>query len=79
MFPDSAIAQDFNKLSDTKLNYIINHGLAPYFEMQIMQELAPKGPRLPPPPSLRHVSTSPLINRHILSKWMSISYTTMRT
>ena len=48
MFPDSAIAQDFNKLSDTKLNYIINHGLAPYFEMQIMQELAPKGPRLPP-------------------------------
>ena len=47
MFPDSSIAMDFS-LSAAKLSYIVNHGLAPYFKNQIMQELVSKGPRLPP-------------------------------
>ena len=47
MFPDSAIAQDFNKHSAGKLTYMINHGLAKYFKMQTMQELSLKEPRLP--------------------------------
>ena len=41
MFPDSAIAKEF-AMSHTKLGYLINHGIAPYFHVKIMDELLPK-------------------------------------
>ena len=47
MFLHSEIAQKF-KMSSANLAYVINHGLAPYFKMRIIQELAPKSPRLLP-------------------------------
>lgn len=46
MFPDSEIAKHF-ALSAGKLSYVIHHGLAPYFKVEIIKELKPKGPRLP--------------------------------
>ena len=48
MFPDSKIAVKFGVLCSTKIAYIINHGIAPYFKKIIMNELIPRGPRLPP-------------------------------
>ena len=47
MFPDSAIAKEFG-MSHTKLGYLINYGIAPYFHVKLMDELLPKGPRLQP-------------------------------
>ena len=48
MFPDSDIASGFGELSRTKIGYIVTYGLAPYFRSEIMQDLKPSGPRLPP-------------------------------
>ena len=47
MSPDSAIAKEFG-MSHTKLGYLINYGIAPYFHVKLMDELLPKGPRLQP-------------------------------
>jgi len=47
MFPDSDIAVKFGCLSSTKIGYIINHGLAPYFMKGVISKLVPPGPRLP--------------------------------
>ena len=38
MFTDSAIAKDF-RLSNTKLTYITNFGIAPYFHQLCIDEL----------------------------------------
>jgi hypothetical protein len=48
MFPDSDIAKNFTDLSSSKMTYMISYGLAPYFRSNIMKELKPPGPRLPP-------------------------------
>ena len=71
MFPDSQIAQQFN-LCAAKLSYIINHGLALYFKNNIINELVPKGPRLPPrftscfDESFNKVTLSKQMDIHIL-------------
>ena len=41
MSPDSAIAKEFG-MSHTKLGYLINYGIAPYFHVKIMDEILPK-------------------------------------
>ena len=48
MFPDSEIASRFGELGPTKVGYIVTYGLAPYFRSEIMRDLKPPGPRLPP-------------------------------
>ena len=67
IFPGSEIAQKF-KMSSAKLAYVINHGLAPYLKMQIIQELAPNSPSLQ---SLHHLSTS-LLTKFLVLKQMDI-------
>ncbi|XP_047123731.1 uncharacterized protein LOC124806683 [Hydra vulgaris] len=38
MFPDSKIAEDFT-MSTSKVSYIVNHGLAPYFKTLLKEEI----------------------------------------